>query len=286
MKTLILVLGIIVNSYSYANNISKINALKKEAERAFMNENYEQSLSIYSTLLDSFHVDEEAIRLNLAHSYFHLKKLEESKNVYSTLSDAINKNIRSAALQQLGVISKKEKKLEESLQYLKASIKSDISNTDAQYNYEVVKKLMEDQQNQDQQNQDQQNQDQQNQDQQNQDQQNQDQQNQDQQNQDQQNQDQQDQEQQSQEQQDQEQQSQEQQSQEQQSQEQQSQEQQSQEQQDQEQQNMIKERLQEMKISEEKALMILEAMRQNEIKYLQQQKRKATKKPDRGKPDW
>ena len=49
---------------------------------------------------------------------------------------------------------------------------------------------------------------------------------------------------------------------------------------------MIKERLQEMKISEEKALMILEAMRQNEIKYLQQQKRKATKKPDRGKPDW
>ena len=191
MKTLILVLGIIVNSYGYANNISKINALKKEAERAFMNENYEQSLSIYSTLLDSFHVDEEAIRLNLAHSYFHLKKLEESKNVYSTLSDAINKNIRSAALQQLGVISKKEKKLEESLQYLKASIKSDISNRDAQYNYEVVKKLMEDQQNQDQQNQDQQNQDQQNQDQQNQDQQNQDQQNQEQQDQDQQNQDQQ-----------------------------------------------------------------------------------------------
>ena len=286
MKTLILVLGIIVNSYSYANNISKINALKKEAERAFLNENYEQSLSIYSTLLDSFHVDEEAIRLNLAHSYFHLKKLEESKNVYSTLSDAINKNIRSTALQQLGVISKKEKKLEESLQYLKASIKSDISNRDAQYNYEVVKKLMEDQQNQDQQNQDQQDQDQQNQDQQNQDQQNQDQQNQDQQNQDQQNQEQQDQEQQSQEQQSQEQQSQEQQDQEQQDQEQQSQEQQSQEQQDQEQQNMIKERLQEMKISEEKALMILEAMRQNEIKYLQQQKRKATKKPDRGKPDW
>ena len=196
MKTLILVLGIIVNSYSYANNISKINALKKEAERAFLNKNYEQSLSIYSTLLDSFHVDEEAIRLNLAHSYFHLKKLEESKNIYSTLSGAINKNIRSTALQQLGVISKKEKKLEESLQYLKASIKSDISNRDAQYNYEVVKKLMEDQQNQDQQNQDQQNQDQQNQDQQNQDQQNQDQQNQDQQNQDQQNQEQQNQDQQ------------------------------------------------------------------------------------------
>jgi hypothetical protein len=42
----------------------------------------------------------------------------------------------------------------------------------------------------------------------------------------------------------------------------------------------------EMKMSEEKAKMILEAMKNQEIQYLQQNKRKATKPRDSGKPDW
>ena len=41
-----------------------------------------------------------------------------------------------------------------------------------------------------------------------------------------------------------------------------------------------------MKISEEKAKMVLEAMKNQEIQYLQQNKRKATKPKDKGKPDW
>ncbi len=45
-------------------------------------------------------------------------------------------------------------------------------------------------------------------------------------------------------------------------------------------------KLKEMKISPEKAQMILEAMRNNEIQYVQQNKRKATKRKDRSKPDW
>lgn len=45
-------------------------------------------------------------------------------------------------------------------------------------------------------------------------------------------------------------------------------------------------KLEEMKISEEKARMILEAMRNQEKQYLQQQKRKATQPRESGKPDW
>ena len=45
-------------------------------------------------------------------------------------------------------------------------------------------------------------------------------------------------------------------------------------------------KLKEMNISEEKAKMILEAMKNNEVQYIQQNKRKATKKKDNGKPDW
>lgn len=46
------------------------------------------------------------------------------------------------------------------------------------------------------------------------------------------------------------------------------------------------ERLEELKMSEEKARMILEAMKNQEMQYLQQQKRKATQPRDRTKPDW
>ena len=46
------------------------------------------------------------------------------------------------------------------------------------------------------------------------------------------------------------------------------------------------EKLEELNLTEEKARMILEAMKNNEIQYIQQNKRKATKKPDSNKPDW
>lgn len=45
-------------------------------------------------------------------------------------------------------------------------------------------------------------------------------------------------------------------------------------------------RLEDMKMSEEKARMILEAMKNQEMQYLQQRKRKATQPRDRTKPDW
>jgi outer membrane biosynthesis protein TonB len=48
----------------------------------------------------------------------------------------------------------------------------------------------------------------------------------------------------------------------------------------------VSEKLKEMQMSEEKAKMILEAMKNQEVQYLQQNKRKATKPKDKGKPDW
>ena len=50
--------------------------------------------------------------------------------------------------------------------------------------------------------------------------------------------------------------------------------------------NFNPEKLKDMKVTEEKAKMILEAMKNQEVQYLQQNKRKATKPKDKGKPDW
>ena len=250
--------------------------MKKEAEAAFLNGDYELAVSKYGFLADSLGVDDDLIKLNLGHAYYQLGDTTGAKLNYGRVGASSDKRLRSIAYQQMGVMSKDAGKLEESLQQLKSAIKADPSNRDAVYDYEVVKKLLEEQQKQEQENQDKQNQDQN-------EEKNEEQENKDQENQDQNKdgeQEQEDQQGENQEQSDQEKKEQEQKEQEQ------KEGQQEEQEQEKSQEEMTKEKLEEMGISEEKARQLLEAMRQSEIKYLQNQKRKATKRPPSGKPDW
>ncbi|WP_425392079.1 hypothetical protein [Ekhidna sp.] len=268
---ILLILAVLLND---PKEIAKINTLKKEAETAYLNGDYELALAKYTLLRDSLGVDDAALKLNLAHSHYHLGDTAGAKSNYNQLATSPDKKLKSIAYQQLGVMNKDAGKLEEALQQLKSAIKADPTNQDARYNYEVVKKLLEEQKEQQQQNQDQQNQDQENKDGEDE-------------NQDQKQDQKQDGEQENKEEQKGE--NQEQSEEDKQQQEQQNQnEQQEGEEQEQEksQEQMTKEKLEEMGISEEKARQLLEAMRQSEIKYLQHQKRKATKRPPSGKPDW
>lgn len=271
MRIFILIILAVV--FTDPKEIAKVNALKKEAEEAYLAGDYELAIAKYSLLTDSIGIDEDQIKLNLAHAHYHLGDTSGAKLNYGKVGASSDKKLQSIAYQQLGVMSKDVGKLELALEQLKSAIKADPTNEDAIYNYEVVKKQLEEQKQQEQQ---QQNQDQENKDQQNQDQ---NQENQDQkkdgeqeneENKEGENQDQQDQEKKDQDQQNQDQKEGEQEEQE----------------QEKSQEQMTKEKLEEMGISEEKARQLLEAMRQSEIKYLQNQKRKATKRPPSGKPDW
>lgn len=282
------------------NDISKVNSLKKKAAAAFNRGNFEQAAEHYSYLLDTMRINDESAMMNLANSYYQTGKPELAQNQYAKLTLSENQELKSAAYQQLGALSKDPKTLEKALSYFKESIKSDPSNEDSRYNYELVKKKLKEQQNQQQQDQNQQNEDQ-NEDQDQKDQKNEDQdkqnkdQQKDQEQQDEQNKDQQNQEQQEQEQKDQQdQQQQENKDQEgkedeqRQNQEQQEQEGKEGEEQEQEKtpQQQTADKLKEMNISEEKAKMILEALKNNEVQYIQQNRRKPTKKKESGKPDW
>ena len=259
-------------------DIARVNGMKKQAEKAFLSNNYEAAANFYRTLIDSLGAEDDEMYLNLAHSYFKQGDSTQARTYYSQASTSDQNRIKSISYQQLGVLAKGGQQYEEALNYLKSAIKTDPSNMDARYDYELVKKLLKEQQEnqQNQQNQDQQNQDQQ--DKENKDQQNQDQQQQEGEQEKQEGEDQQQQDPNEQEKQDQE------------GKEQQQEEQQDGQEQKEDQENpqdmSTKEKLEQMNISEEKARMILEAMKNSEIQYLQQQKRKATKRPDSGKPDW
>lgn len=290
MKVLISVIMSVFVVAGVIDNIATVNRLKKEAEQAYKDGDYVTAVAHYQTLVDSLNVQDDNIRLNLAHSLIQAGDTISAQRNYSSLVRSNENQVKSIAYQQMGIIASDQQKYEEALATFKEALKADPSNEEARYNYELVKELLKKQQEQQQQ-QDQQNQDQ-----------DQDQQDQ-QQQQDQQNQDQQDQQQQQGEQGEQSEDNQEGQQQEQDRQQQgeneqspqdpneqnaqQGEQQQEGEKSDEEQSaSPISERLKEMNISEEKARMILEAMRNNEMQYIQQNRRRPEKPRDRTKPDW
>ncbi|MTI20836.1 tetratricopeptide repeat-containing protein [Fulvivirga sp. RKSG066] len=298
MKYLLVIL-LAINPITDLDKIAKVNDLKKKAKTAYTEGNYEEAINHYTYLLDSIKVEDDNITLNLANAYYQLKDSANAVNNYESLLDSKDRIVKSVSHQQLGIMANRAKKFEEALDHFKNAIRSNPKNDEARYNYEMLKKMLDEQKKNEEQNKDQ-NQDQKKDDQKK-DQQNQDKENQDQQNKDQQQQN---------EQQDKEGQEKEDQNKEGQEQEQKDKQQQQQKEGeegeeekkeqpkpqegeesdekkgDQEQMESLSEKLKEMKISEEKAKMILEALKNNEIQYIQQDVKKATKRKDPNKPDW
>jgi hypothetical protein len=280
-------------------DIAKINKTKEEARKAFNAGNYKTAIEKYKYLIDKLEVDEDAVKMNLASAYYLANDTTNAQTAYRDLTQSENNIIRSNAFQQLGVMNNKKGKAEEALGQFKQAIKADPTNQDARYNYEMLKKKLEDKKKQDEQNKDknkdqkdkQDKKDDQKKDDKKQDEK------------DKKDQDKKDQEKKDQEKKDQE------------KKEQDKKDQEKKDQQDkkdkkddkkddqkkdqkpeEDQKNddkkdkkvppEVSQKLKEMKISEDKAKMILEAMKNQEAQYLQQNKRKATKPRDKGKPDW
>ncbi len=278
----LLIIGVIAVIFlSDIDRIALINSLKSEARKAYQSGDYKTAIEKYRYLIDSLQVKEDQVTMNLANAYFQENDSINATNKYQALTQSTAPLMRSLSHQQLGVLANRSGKFEKALDHFKQALRSDPSNEDARYNYEMVKKKLEEQKKQEQQNKDQNKQDQDKKEDENKD--SKDKENKDQK---QEQKDKQDQEKKDKE--------------DQQSKDKEEKEKQdkdkSEEQKEQEQNEenkekkdippSVSEKLKQMEMSEEKAKMILEAMKNQEIQYLQQNKRKATKPKDKSKPDW
>ena len=142
------------------NRIANINKLKNEAETAFLNEDYQGAVEKYLLLTDSLRIQDENVLLNLSNAYFELKDSANAQSNYQKLVNSSNREIRSKAFQQLGVLADQKNQLPVALDMFKESLKSNPGNEAARFNYELVKKKLENQANQEQQDQEQNNEDQ------------------------------------------------------------------------------------------------------------------------------
>lgn len=283
--TVVLVLAMLTDP----TRISKINSLKAEAKKAYLKNDFKTAIAKYRYLVDSMDVHEDEVLLNLASAYYNLKDTTNALSQYQSLTASSKNEFRSKAQQQLGVMAEQQGKHEEALNHFKEAIKSDLNNQEARYNYELVKKKLEEKKKQDQKKQDQQNKDQdQKKDQDKKEQEKKDQQKKDQEQKDKEKKEQEEKKKEEQEKKDQEKKDQEKKDQEKKDQEKKDKEEEEKEKKDEEKKMppSVKEKLEQMKISPEKAEMLLEAMRNQEKQYLQQNKRKATKPKEKGKPDW
>jgi Ca-activated chloride channel family protein len=276
------------------SKISKINKLKSEAKKAYLAGDMKTAIEKYKLLVDSLHVDEQEVAMNLANAFFNVNDTSSAISRYQPLSVSSDSKIKSWANLQMGVVANRQGKFEEALNYFKQAMKAEPNNEQARYNYEMVKKKLEEKKKQEQQNKDNQDKkDDQKKDQKDQDKKDQNKDNKDQKDQkdkkDQQNKDKKDEQKKDQkdkqDQKDKEQKEKEQKDKEQKQKEQQPKEDKKNEKKDKPD-PTLSEKLKDMKISEDKAKMILEAMKNQEVQYLQQNKRKATKPKDKGKPDW
>src|SRR5688572_1618265 len=122
--------------------IAKVNSAKKEARKAYMDGDYKKAVSMYTYIADSLDIQEDEVMLNLAHAYFQTKDTANALATYQSLTGSTQGHIRSKAQQQLGILHHRQGKLEEALSNFKEAIKADNNNVDAKYNYEMLKKKL------------------------------------------------------------------------------------------------------------------------------------------------
>jgi tetratricopeptide (TPR) repeat protein len=137
-------------SISENRDISKINELKKQAQDAYLKKDYAIAAEKYKKLIDDFQVEDEHVIINLANAYYALKDTANASLHYYKAVSSSNKSIKSQALSQLGIMEHNKKNLNGSLAFFKEALKSDPANEEARFNYELVKKNINNQKNKDQ----------------------------------------------------------------------------------------------------------------------------------------
>lgn len=125
--------------------IGKINSVKKEAREAYTSGDYKTAIAKYRYLVDSLEVTEDEILLNLANAYYLSKDTAQAYTSYQSLIGSTTNEVRSKAQQQLGIMNHRRGKLEEALNNFKQAIKADPNNGPARYNYEMLKKKLDEQ---------------------------------------------------------------------------------------------------------------------------------------------
>lgn len=119
--------------------ISKTNKFIKEAEEHFKNKAYKNAVKAYENALKETPELPGQLHMNLGHAYYQMKNWEQAQKQYQTAAAKLNANsLKSQSFQQIGNIWFKQQDYANALEWYKKSLKANPGNAEARFNYELA----------------------------------------------------------------------------------------------------------------------------------------------------
>ena len=143
MRAIFFIILLIGIPGSGLRTISQVNEYAAKAAQAYQDKDYQEAIITYEYLLDKLETDDDQIRLNLAHAYYKADRLKEALQQYRLLADNPATYMRSVVHLQLGNIHTKQKKYKQALLLYKQALIARPESEAARYNYELLKKYLE-----------------------------------------------------------------------------------------------------------------------------------------------
>ncbi|RDV13667.1 aerotolerance protein [Pontibacter diazotrophicus] len=124
------------------NTISRLNEYAKTAATAYAQQDYVEAIAAYEYLLHDLEVKDDQLQLNLAHAYYKANLLPQAAAEYRLLADHPSLHLKAVAHLQLGNIATQQKKYRQALALYKNALIAEPLNDAARYNYELLKKYL------------------------------------------------------------------------------------------------------------------------------------------------
>ncbi|TXK49257.1 aerotolerance protein [Pontibacter qinzhouensis] len=142
MKPVLLFLFLISLFGGGIRTISQINRYAREAAIAYQQQDFVTAIAAYEHLLNDLEVQDDQISLNLAHAYYKAGLLDKALQQYQQLATHPFQHIRAVAALQTGNIAARRNKFKLALTYYKKALVAEPGNESARYNYELLKKYL------------------------------------------------------------------------------------------------------------------------------------------------
>jgi len=113
-----------------------------EAIQAYQKQDYTLAAYKYRSLIAQLKVDVPALYFNLGQSYFKLQRQQQAMQAFERCLIKADTLLQSKALVKLGILYVEQAKLEQALDYFKKAVKKNPLHEDARYNYELLKKYL------------------------------------------------------------------------------------------------------------------------------------------------
>ncbi|WP_242920289.1 tetratricopeptide repeat protein [Pontibacter liquoris] len=122
--------------------IARINTYAQEAAQAYRQQDYTRAIAAYEYLLNDLDVQDDQLRLNLAHAYYQAGAPEKAQESYRLLAEHPSSHLRAIAHLQLGNIAAGRHKYKQALARYRQALIADPDNEKARYDYELLKKYL------------------------------------------------------------------------------------------------------------------------------------------------